>query len=269
MKIGFFDSGVGGLSVLREALKVLPEEEYLYYADTQHVPYGIKPKEEVKKYIFAAVEFMAAQGLKALVVACNTATSIAVRELRGMYDFPLVGMEPAVKPAVEKWGHKEKRVLVLATPLTLQEEKFRNLVARVDNDHIVDMLPCPELVVLAEKLEFREEVIIPFLTEKLAGFDLSQYGTIVLGCTHYPLYRDIFKQVLPSHMDIIDGNLGTVNQLINLMADRGMLSAAWDGKRTIPEGRGEVVRIDFYHSGKKVDNPSRLDIYRQLLGLNK
>jgi glutamate racemase len=131
------------------------------------------------------------------------------------------------------------------------------------------MLPCPELVVLAEKLEFREEVIIPFLTEKLAGFDLSQYGTIVLGCTHYPLYRDIFKQVLPSHMDIIDGNLGTVNQLINLMADRGMLSAAWDGKRTIPEGRGEVVRIDFYHSGKKVDNPSRLDIYRQLLGLNK
>jgi glutamate racemase len=267
MKIGFFDSGIGGLSVLKEALQLLPEEEYLYYADTKHVPYGVKPKEEVKKYIFAAVDFMMAQGLKALVVACNTATSIAVRELRGMLDIPLVGMEPAVKPAVEKRCQMDKRVLVLATPLTLQEEKFRNLVSRVDSDHIVDMLPCPELVVLAEKLEFREEVIVPFLKEKLGGFDLSQYGTIVLGCTHYPLYRNFFKQVLPPQMEIIDGNRGTVKQLKNLMVKQGMPAPAQAGQKTCG-AREQMARIVFYHSGEMVDDPARLEIYRKLLGLS-
>jgi glutamate racemase len=151
-KIGFMDSGFGGITVLSEALRQLPRENFIYYADIEHVPYGTKEKEEVKKYVFEAVNFLIGKGIKALVVACNTATSIAVRELRSMYDFPIVGMEPAVKPAVENGNGK--RVLVLATALTLREEKFHNLVQRVDQEHVVDYLPFPEMVELAENMVF-------------------------------------------------------------------------------------------------------------------
>lgn len=109
VRIGFFDSGIGGMTVLHQALQLLPNDDYIFYADTLHVPYGEKTKEEVRKYIFDAVDFMANQGIKALVIACNTATSIAVDDLRQKYDFPILGIEPAVKPAVQSCEKKEKR----------------------------------------------------------------------------------------------------------------------------------------------------------------
>jgi glutamate racemase len=130
MSIGVFDSGIGGLTVLKEAIKLMPHENYFYYADTKHVPYGTKPKDEVAGYIFDAVDFFARQGVEALVVACNTATSIAINDLRVKYSFPIIGMEPAVKPAVEKVDHR--RVLVLATPITVKEKKLHDLVERLD-----------------------------------------------------------------------------------------------------------------------------------------
>ena len=125
MKIGFFDSGIGGLTVLSEALKRLPNHEYLYYADTVHAPYGPKPKEEVREYVFKAIEFLVNEGAQIIVIACNTATSIAVSELRQKYSIPIIGMEPAVKPAIESVENSTKRVLVTATPLTLKEEKLK------------------------------------------------------------------------------------------------------------------------------------------------
>ena len=154
MYIGFFDSGIGGLSVLKEALKILPNENYIYYGDTENAPYGTKTKEEVKDLTFRAVEFLDKHKIKALVVACNTATSAAVRELREKYSFPIIGMEPAIKPAVENNQKKGKRVLTLATPLTLKEEKFQSLISKFDVEHIVDMLPAPKLVEFAEKFIF-------------------------------------------------------------------------------------------------------------------
>ena len=102
MKIGFFDSGIGGLTVLKEAIKILPNEDYIYYADTVNAPYGTKLRETVRKHIFTAVEFLSTLGVDILVIACNTATSVAANELRSNYFFPIVGMEPAVKPAIEK-----------------------------------------------------------------------------------------------------------------------------------------------------------------------
>src|SRR5437764_129738 len=101
LPIGIFDSGIGGLTVLQKAIQALPAENFIYYADTVHVPYGSKSKEEVRKYILEAASFLDAVGIKALVLACNTATSITVNELRTQYAFPVIGMEPAVKPAVE------------------------------------------------------------------------------------------------------------------------------------------------------------------------
>lgn len=213
MRIGFFDSGVGGVTVLAEALRRMPDEDYLYYADTLHVPYGDKPKEAVRQHILDGVAKMHEQGIKALVVACNTATSIAVKELRERYSFPVIGMEPAVKPAVERNADKEKRVLVFATNLTLKEAKFKQLVSAVDHKHIVDYMALPGLVELAERKVFEGPEAEEYLQSKLTEFELPQYGTVVLGCTHFPLFEQVFRKLLPASVDIIDGAAGTVKHL--------------------------------------------------------
>lgn len=251
-KIGFLDSGFGGITVLSEALRQLPKENYIYYADIEHVPYGTKTKEEVRQYVFQAVEFMVSQGIKALVVACNTATSIAVRELRNMYEFPILGMEPAVKPAVQNGNGK--RVLVLATALTLREEKFHNLVQRVDQEHVVDYLPFPELVELAENMVFDYEKVIPVIKKKLDGYNLNNYKTFVLGCTHFPIYINAFKEVLPPFIDIIDGSEGTIRYLKLLLEERHLISTNING--------GNII---FFDSGRLIQNKDRLNTFKWLI----
>lgn len=246
MKIAFFDSGLGGLTVLREAVKLLPQEEFFYYADSLHVPYGTKPKEQVKEYIFEAVEQLNQRGIKALVVACNTATSIAVNELREVYNFPIIGIEPAVKPAVERFKESGQRVLVLATPLTLQEPKFHELVRRVDYANIVDYLPFPELVEHCENLQFQDDIILPLLTHKLASYDMSQYGVIVLGCTHFPFYKWHLQKILPTNIEVIDGSLGTTKRLKQVLLENGLLS---DSEQVIPT---DCPRITYLSS---LDDP--------------
>ncbi|MFW6035004.1 MAG: glutamate racemase [Halothermotrichaceae bacterium] len=210
MKIGVFDSGIGGITVLHQAITILPDEDYIYYADTDHVPYGIKPKEKVREYIFKAVDFIVKQGIKALVIACNTATSVAIKDLRNRYDFPIIGMEPAVKPAVRENNGSDKRVLVLATPLTLKEEKFNRLLLRVDKEHIVDFLPAARLVEFAESFKFNGSQVKRYMAEKLSNFNLDNYSTMVLGCTHFLYFKSVIREVIPDDIDLIDGNKGTV-----------------------------------------------------------
>lgn len=254
LPIAIFDSGIGGISVLREALKVLPNENYIYFADTDHVPYGEKNKEEVKKFVLDAGKFLAEQKIKMLVIACNTATSSAIAELRTIYQFPVIGMEPAVKPAVS--NNKNKRVLVLATALTLKEQKFRELVDKVDNEKVVDMLPLPELVMFAEQHIFDDEQIIPVLKERLSSINLENYGTVVLGCTHYPFYKETFQKIFPPGTEIIDGNKGTVTHIKNVLEKKELFNAG--------NNKGELV---FFHSGKKITDEKLIAKYRALAGL--
>ena len=253
MNIAFFDSGIGGLSVLQEALALLPNENYIYYADSDNAPYGTKTKDEVKKLTFQAVELLVSKNIKALVVACNTATSAAVRDLRGIYDFPIIGMEPAVKPAVEKNGNAGKRVLVLATSLTLKEEKFRSLVSRFDAGHIVDMLPAPKLVELAEKFVFQGLEVENYMKEILPEH-IDQYGTVVLGCTHFPLFKPVLARILPAGTDIIDGNKGTVNHLYDILKTGGLLNPGTE--------KGQVT---FYKSGVQVTDPVLIENYKKII----
>jgi glutamate racemase len=245
--IAFFDSGIGGIFVLSEALRMLPREEYIYYADTRHVPYGTKSKEEVRAYVLEAAAELMRRQVKALVVACNTATSIAIQDLRATYDIPIVGMEPAVKPAVELSRSTGRRVLVLATPLTLSERKYAELVSRVDDGSVVDSLALPELVDTCERLQFEGEAVRRYFRDKLASVDLSRYGTVVLGCTHYPFYRRVLEEMLPGHIRLIDGALGTVRRLAQLLAERDLLN---------PAGRG---RVTFLSSGRDPDDIRRME----------
>lgn len=256
MNIGFLDSGIGGLTVLREALSLMPNENYLYYADSDNTPYGTKTKEEVKDLVFRAVEFLISKNIKALVIACNTATSASVEDLRKKYDFPIIGMEPAVKPAVEKNRNGGKRVLVLSTPLTLREVKFQDLVARVDTSHIVDMIAAPRLVELAERFVFDGPEVEAYFREILPLDRIGCYGTIVLGCTHFPYFRDVLSRVLPEGIDIIDGNRGTVRHLHEVLKSANLISPSAE--------KGSVV---FYRSGTQVDDPETIKRYNSLLGL--
>ncbi|MGG4103142.1 glutamate racemase [Paenibacillus lautus] len=258
MRIAFFDSGLGGLTVLSAAMKKLPHEDFLFYADTLHVPYGTKDKEDVKSYIHQAMETIMKEEVKAIVVACNTATSMAISDLRKAYPIPVIGMEPAVKPAVEINRSSGKRILVLATPLTLKESKYRDLVRRVDSMHIVDSLPLPELVEHCEALNFDQKVMNAYFTKQFESFDMNEYGTIVLGCTHYPFYKRILTDLLPDHIRIIDGSKGTVNRLIQVLSDKDLLSSS---------GRQDVKLLNSSHSMEYTEKMKKaLSIYREIEG---
>ena len=250
MRIGFFDSGVGGLTVLHEAMKTLKSTNYIYYADTQSVPYGSKTRTQVKDAVFRAVDFMIGQGIDVLVVACNTATSVAIEDLRKAYALPIIGMEPAVKPAVE--NHKDKRVLVTATELTLKEDKLKKLITQLDCEDIVDLLPLPGLVDFAERSIFDENSVLEYLNEAFSGHDISKYQTVVLGCTHFIFFKDFFKKLLGSNIDIIDGNKGTVNMLVRTL-------------KTLDIAENGSGRITYYHSGREVCDTETLSRYDLLL----
>lgn len=236
--------------MLDQALKLLPHEDYIFYADTDHVPYGEKSKDLVKQYVSEAVDFIASQGVKAIVIACNTATSIVIDDLRARYDFPILGIEPAVKPAVLALDKEKKKVLVLATRLTLQEEKYKKLVKSLDSDNRVVSLPLPGLVELAEALDFKDEDVLPYLREQLQSIDIREVGTVVLGCTHFPFFRTALRQIFGNEVGLIDGSIGTAKQLKRLLGDR------------LEDGSGTIA---FYESGRPVLEEARLSKYRLLL----
>lgn len=250
MKIGIFDSGIGGLTVLHQAMISLPEEDYLYYADTDHVPYGIRQKEEILEFVDDALRFMLEKGIKAVIIACNTATSAAIQTLRSRYTIPILGMEPAVKPAVVR-EEEGKRVMVAATPLTLREEKLRNLLHQVDKHHTVDLLPLPELVRFAEREEFTSPAVEEYLTQELAPYRAEEYSALVLGCTHFNYFKDTFARLFPSSTELIDGSVGTVNHLQDILQAGNLLE----------HGSGCV---EYYRSGRKADSPADLARYRRL-----
>ncbi len=213
--IYFFDSGVGGLTVLHRAMQVMPYEQYTYYADVKFAPYGEKSPKEVKKIVMSAFERFKPHEIKACVVACNTATSIVIDDLRALYDYPIVGMEPAIKPAKEI--SKGKKIIILATALTLKEKKLYRLIQKLDIEAQVIFIPAPELVRSAEEFIFESENLRELMLKKFAEIDLSAVGALVLGCTHFIYYKPLLLNLLPKHIKLIDGNEGTVRQLKTLI----------------------------------------------------
>jgi glutamate racemase len=224
--IGFFDSGVGGISVLKYAVKILPND-FVYFGDSFRAPYGIKTSDEIKKLTFNAVDFLLSQDIKALVVACNTATSIAIEDLRKKYEdhMPVIGIEPALKPAAECMS--KGKIIIMATPVTLSEEKFDNLVKRYNIKCDIEPMPCPGLVELIESgLTYGKEVET-YLKDKFLPFIDDEISAVVLGCTHYPFIKKALDKVLNEmgkNVNILDGSLGTVNQLKRQLEKYGIIA---------------------------------------------
>ena len=221
--IAVIDSGVGGISVLRELLKIMPWEHYLYFGDSANAPYGSKTKGEVLELTRNNLKLLRERGIKALVIACNTATSAAAAVLREENpDLPIIGIEPAIKPAAFLFPHP--RVLVMATPLTLKEEKFRALVARFADREEIIPLPCPGLVELIEAGNLDGEAINRYLEELFAPYIRQKIDAVVLGCTHYPHIKNVIARHVPLRATIIDGGEGTARETYRRLSVSGLLA---------------------------------------------
>ena len=250
MKIAFFDSGIGGLSVLHHAIKILPHEEFIFFADEDNVPYGTKTPAQVLACVDAAFQFLIGQGVAAIVVACNTATSVAVRAMRQKYSLPIIGMEPALKVALDTFPNR--KVLVAATAITITGEKIRRLIRRLHAADLAELRALPRLVEFAERQEFQSAAVEKYLRGELAGYDWEKFSSLVLGCTHFNYFKDTLRAILPSHVRILDGNAGTVNELIR----RAKLQ---------PARAEKIPSVEIFYSGRRVTDEAELARLRKFL----
>ncbi len=233
LPIGIIDSGLGGLSVLRELLKIMPNENYIYFGDSANTPYGTKGVDKVIELTLENAYKLYDMGIKALVIACNTATAVGAPVLRGRHpDRIIVGIEPALKPAV--LDKKNPTVVVMATPLTLQQDKFLSLMSRyTDNAHIIP-LPCPGLPELIESGCFEGGELEQYLERLFAPFDKDKVDSIVLGCTHYPLVKEQIAKAWGKEVAIFDGGEGTARHTKHLLEEAGLLNESEEkGKLTL------------------------------------
>lgn len=245
-KIGFFDSGMGGLSVLRDAQREMPEEDYIYYGDSAHAPYGSRTPQEIYELTMQCVSFLLSENIKALVIACNTATSVAIERIRSQVNIPVVGMEPAVKPALAGVSGK---VLVLATPATIHQQRYLHLIQQLGQQDRIINCPCHRLAELVEKNIQEPDKIDAYLDELLLPFRDKVEGA-VLGCTHYIFMRSKIAQRLPGTR-LFDGNHGTVAHLHEVLVQHGIKA---------PQGRIGTVAL---HSS--CNDPSVMETYTRLL----
>ena len=203
--IAVFDSGVGGVSVLRELIRLMPDERYLYFGDSANAPYGTKTTDEVRRLTFAAAEYLFSRGCKALVVACNTATAAAIRELRAAHpDRIIIGIEPALKVAADHFPGGE--IGVMATPVTLREEKFDTLMHRFTDGETDG--------------EAIEALLRPLLSPYAGKLD-----ALVLGCTHYPFAAPVIQRLVGKNTALLDGGAGTARQTKRRLEQAGLLHA--------------------------------------------
>lgn len=213
--VGVFDSGVGGISTLAEIKRVLPGEHFIYFGDTRNAPYGTKDTAEVLEYIAKVADYLVSEGCKALVIACNTATGVGAAYLREHLAIPVIGMEPALKPA--SMIRKNGKILVLATPVTLNLPKFAMLMEKYGEGAVP--VPCPGLMELVENEQ--DEKARTYLESVFSGYDMEKTDAVVLGCTHYVFLRKMIRSMLPEHIAITDGNHGVAMQLKRVLEQNG------------------------------------------------
>ena len=226
--IGVFDSGLGGISVLRALVRQLPGEDFLYFGDSANAPYGGRSTEEIRQLSLQCCEILLERGCKALVLACNTATSAAVTELRQRYpDKIIIGIEPALKPAVQR--HPKGKILVMATEATLREQKFAALMAHYEQDQEICKCPCPELVAFVERGELEGAALEAVLQSRLRPFLSPKPQAVVLGCTHYPFLSKAISAVVGDKTELLDGSEGTAKETARRLREANLLSQQIQG----------------------------------------
>jgi glutamate racemase len=219
--VGFFDSGVGGLSVMREVRRLLPAEDLVYFADSAHCPYGLKPPGVIRARAFAICDFLLARGAKLLVIASNTTSIAALDDLSQRYNLPIVGIEPAVKPAVA--ATRNGRIGILATGVTLAGDRFNSLIERFGNGVEIYPQACPGLVEVVETGGCNKPEAEYLLRTYLSPLLARDVDTIVLGCTHYPFLRPVVERLAGKNISVIDSGEAVAQHVVRVLRKHGLL----------------------------------------------
>jgi glutamate racemase len=237
--LGIFDSGVGGLSVLKAIRQELPDESMIYLADQAHVPYGARPLQEVRRFSESIAHFLVGQGCKIIIVACNTASAAALHDLRKCFPgFPFVGMEPAVKPAAERT--KTGVVGVLATPATFQGALYASVVERFATGVQLLQDTCPGLVQQIEAGQLTDPVTEMILRQALDPMIEQEIDTVVLGCTHYPFVIPMIQEITGPNVRVIDPAPAVARQARHLLTEQNLLKKSLNNKKDTGSERGRV-----------------------------
>jgi glutamate racemase len=219
--IAVFDSGVGGISVLRELVRLMPNERFLYFGDSANAPYGTRSTEEIRTLTQKAVQGLLKRHIKALVVACNTATAASIDSLRAQYpELIIIGIEPAVKPAVRDYPNGT--VGIMATPATLREEKLQRLLAQNPHPN-VQMIAAPGMMELVEAGLANSPQMDAFLTQLLNPYK-EHLDALVLGCTHYPFAKASIRRVIGPKATMYDGGVGTAKETRRRLTEANLLN---------------------------------------------
>lgn len=229
--IGVFDSGMGGLTVVKSIVETMPDENIIYFGDTAHVPYGTRSKEQITEYVLNDVKFLNTFDIKAIVIACNTADAIAREKVEALYPLPVFGVvEPASKTAAEIT--KNNKIGVIATNATVNSGAYERNIHRFNPEAKVFSVACPLLVPLVEEGRFKkgDKVIEKVLTEYLTPLKDDGIDTLVLGCTHYPLLYDIIADIMPN-INIISSSVSAAARLKSALEDGKLLSDSHGCKR--------------------------------------
>lgn len=243
--IGLFDSGVGGISIWKEVHQLLPHESTIYLADSKNAPYGQKSKEDIIRLSCKNVDHLIERGCKMVIVACNTATTNAIKELRARYDIPFIGIEPAIKPAASQT--KTETIGILATKGTLNSELFHKTVANYKHLNIIEQVGY-NLVQLIENGDLESEEIKELLKTYLDPMVAANMDYLVLGCTHYPFLIPQIREIIPQHIKIIDSGEAVAKQTKNILEQNDLLNTS-----------GEVSQHLFYTN-------SKANVLKKLLG---
>ena len=245
--IGLFDSGVGGLSVLRRLCQAMPGRDYRYFADTIHMPYGSRSTENIENIVIAICDFLIGQGCKAIVMACNTSSALALGKVRRLYDIPIVGvLEPGARAAVS--ATRNGKIGVMATEGTVRSGAYLKAVQWLHPTYVVHSQPCPKLAPLVESGHFSGPEVKSALLEYLPPLLAQGVDTIVLGCTHYPFLSEAITKLLPSGVCLVDPALETVSEVNAILG-----TTAFEGP----------TEASFYSSGSVADF---MRVGRELIG---
>lgn len=234
--IGIFDSGVGGLSVMKELIKTLPDYQITYFGDTARVPYGNKSKEIVTRYALEDANFLIKKGAKIIVVACSTATAFALDNLKKKLDLPIIGVaEPSIKAAIE--ATKNKKIGVIGTKGTISSEIYRKLAKKIDPKVKIYSQPCPLLVPLVEENWIKKPETRRIIKKYLRPLKTAQVDTLILGCTHYPLLEKAIKEIAGKRITLISPGKETAKEIQRLIDNNSVLRKSL--KKARPSKLGE------------------------------
>jgi glutamate racemase len=260
--IGVFDSGIGGLTVAKELIKALPNEDIIYLGDTARVPYGTKSERTVIAYSRSNAEFLISKGIKLLVVACNTASSVSIPSLRNEFDIPVIGViEPGAKKAVSV--NKSGKIGVIGTPSTINSSAYTKAIHNLNPEIEVYTKACPLFVPLADEGRTDGEIVEHIAEDYLSPIKNSGIDVLVLGCTHYPLLKNTLQKVMGAGITLVDSAEETASQIKSVLTQKDLLndkSSISDREFYLTDVSDTFLSVAGRFLGEKIDKIEMVDI---------